>query len=272
MPIDYSSQTVLLTGASSGIGRELAIGLARRGAALVIVARREQRLQELAHQLRTDYGATVHVLAQDLSAPTVHLELRRAVDALDIQITSLINNAGFGTFGPFIGEDLHQLDREIAVDIATPMRLSAEFLPDMVSAGRGFLINVASMAAYTPTPRMAVYGASKAFILHFTESLWAELRGSGVLAFALSPGATGTEFNSVVGTDDATAGARMRTAADVAQTAFTHLDRRNPGPSAIDGMPNRIAASMLGLLSRRATATLMNRLTDPGRRDRTSAR
>jgi NAD(P)-dependent dehydrogenase (short-subunit alcohol dehydrogenase family) len=98
------------------------------------------------------------------------------------------------------------------------------------------------MAAYTPTPRMAVYGAAKAFVLSFTESLWIELRGTGVTAFALSPGATSTEFNTVVGTDDATAGARMRTADDVVATALAHLDSRNPGPSVIDGSTNRIGA------------------------------
>ncbi|KJQ52496.1 Sulfoacetaldehyde reductase [Microbacterium sp. SA39] len=101
----------------------------------------------------------------------------------------------------------------------------------MVAAGNGFLINVASLAAYTPTPRMAVYGAAKAFVLSFTESLWAETRASGVTVFALSPGATSTEFNSVVGTDDATSVARMRTAEDVVATALAHLERRNPGPA-----------------------------------------
>ena len=136
----------------------------------------------------------------------------------------------------------------------------------MVQTGRGFLINVASMAAYTPTPRMAVYGAAKAFVLSFTESLWAETRASGVTVFAISPGATSTEFNAVVGTDDATAGARMRTADDVVATALTHLDRPEPGPSVIDGSANRFGASIGRLLSRRSTAAMMYHLTDPARR------
>src|SRR5690606_23074598 len=112
-----------------------------------------------------------------------------------------------------------------------------------------FLVNVASMAAYTPTPRMAVYGATKAFVLSFTEALWAELRDTGLTVFALSPGATATEFNAVVGTDDATAGARMRTPEDVVATAVAHLERRNPGPSVIDGRSNRVAS----LVARHAT-------------------
>jgi short-subunit dehydrogenase len=265
MAFNYASQTVIVTGASSGIGRELARGLAKRGASIVLVARRKERLDELAETLRRDHNAMVYVASIDLSSPTADKDLRATVDAAGLRVTSLINNAGFGTFGSFVDEDRLQLDREIAVDISTPVKLSTEFLPDILTAGHGFLINVASMAAYTPTPRMAVYGAAKSFILSFTESLWAELRGFGVTAFALSPGATSTEFNSVVGTDDATAGARMRTAADVAATAFAHLEKRNPGPSVIDGVGNRFAAAAMGLVSRRATVNLMDRLTDPSR-------
>jgi short-subunit dehydrogenase len=266
MVFDYASQTVLVTGASSGIGVELATGLAKRGASLILVARRKDRLDALAEELRTDYHATVHTIAQDLTSPTADGELRNAVDSLGVTITGLINNAGFGTFGLFIDEDRTRLAEEIAVDISIPVKLSHEFLPDIISSGNGFLINVASMAAYTPAPRMAVYAAAKAFILNFTESLWAELRGSGVTAFALSPGATSTEFNAVVGTDDATAGARPRTASDVAATAFAHLEKRNPGPSVIDGASNRFAASALKLVGRRATVNMMHRLTDPSRR------
>jgi short-subunit dehydrogenase len=144
------------------------------------------------------------------------------------------------------------------------VQLTAIFLPDLI-AGNGYLINLASMAAYTPTPHMAVYGATKAFVLSFTESLWAELRGTGLTVFALSPGATSTEFNSVVGTDDATAGARMRHPQDVVATALRHLDRRHPGPSVIDGRPNRVAAVLGRAVSRRATVRFMHRLTDPTR-------
>ena len=127
------------------------------------------------------------------------------------------------------------------------------------------------MAAYTPTPRMAIYGAAKAFVLSFTESLWAETRGTGVTVFALSPGATSTEFNAVVGTDDATAGARMRTPDDVVTTALIHLARPNPGPSVIDGPLNRVGATAARMMGRRGTATMMHRVTDPARRKRTKA-
>lgn len=218
--LDYTQQTVLITGASSGIGASFARALAARGADLVLVARRRDRLDALASELMSAHGVTVTAITQDLGA----------------------------------------------VDISAPVQIRSAFLPEMVKTGKGFLINVASMAAYTFTPRMAVYGAAKAFVLSFTESLWAETRTSGVTVFALSPGATSTEFNAVVGTDDATAGARMRTPDDVVATALAHLDRRNPGPSVIDGSSNRAAAVIGRVVNRRATASLMHRLTDPARR------
>ena len=269
--LDYRTQTVLITGASSGIGAEFARALAARGADLVLVARRRDRLEALASELEAAHGVTITAIAQDLESPSAALDLSSAIADAGLQVTGVINNAGFGTFGDFAHEDPDRLRREIAVDVSAPVQLSAAFLPGMLEAGQGFLINVASMAAYTPTPRMAVYGAAKAFVLSFTESLWAETRGSGVTVFALSPGATSTEFNAVVGTDDATAGARMRTAADVVATALTHLERRNPGPSVIDGRANRMSSSIGRLMSRRTTATLMHRLTDPARRGRADA-
>lgn len=264
----YPDHTVLITGASSGIGASFARALASRGADLVLVARRRERLDALAEELVEAHGVRVTAITQDLGSPSVGSELAAAVAAHGIRVTGVINNAGFGTFGDFVDEEPDRLAQEIAVDVSAPVQITAAFLPRMVAAGDGFVINVASMAAYTPTPRMAVYGAAKAFVLSFSESLWAETRGAGVTVFAVSPGATSTEFNTVVGTDDATAGARMRTADDVVATALAHLERPNPGPSVIDGGSNRLAANLGRVLSRRRTATLMHRLTDPTRRTR----
>jgi short-subunit dehydrogenase len=269
--LDYPSHTILITGASSGIGATFARSLAGRGANLVLVARRRDRLDALATELTQAHGVTGTAITQDLGSPTVGVELAAAVAAAGLHVTGIINNAGFGTFGDFVEEDPDRLAQEIAVDVSAPVHISSAYLPDLVQAGTGFLINVASMAAYTPTPRMAVYGAAKAFVLSFTESLWAETRASGVTVFAVSPGATSTEFNAVVGTDDATAGARMRTPDDVVATALAHLDRRNPGPSVIDGSSNRVGAHIGRVMSRRGTVTMMSRLTDPARRNRTAA-
>lgn len=196
----------------------------------------------------------------DLASPTAVTELRSALDAAEVVVTSLINNAGFGSFGEFLHDDPERLNEMIAVDILAPVQLSHAFLPDIIAA-EGFLINVASMAASAPTPRMAVYGGAKAFVLSWTEALWAETRHTGATVFALSPGATSTEFNAVVGTDDATAGASMRTAEDVVATAMAHLERRSPGPSTIDGRQNRLAALAGRVLSRRTLAVMTHRLT-----------
>jgi short-subunit dehydrogenase len=265
--IDYRSQTVIITGASSGIGASFARSLAARGSHLILVARRRERLEALAAELENSHGARATVVVLDLTSPTAGQDLKAAVAAAGLRATSLINSAGFATFGDFVGEDRARITEEMAVDVSALVHLSMTFLPDIIAADGGFLINVASMAAYTPTPRMAVYGASKAFVLSFTESLWAELRGTGVTAFALSPGATSTEFNAVVGTDDATAGAKMRTPEGVVATALAHLESRNPGPSVIDGTANRIAASLTRLMSRRSTVNMMYRMTDPTRRE-----
>lgn len=265
--MDLTQHTVIITGASSGIGASFARALAARGANLVLVARRLDRLQSLAEELRDTHGIAALAVQLDLGGPQPAAALREALVAAGIQPTALINNAGFGTFGTFATEDPARLAEEIAVDVSAPVQLSSQFLPDLI-AGKGFLINVASMAAYAPTPRMAVYGAAKAFVLSFTESLWAELRGTGVTAFALSPGATSSEFNDVVGTEDATAGARKRTPDDVVATALRHLESRNPGPSVVDGGGNRVGAVLTRALPRRATVTAMLRVTDPARRAR----
>ncbi|MGO1504427.1 MAG: SDR family NAD(P)-dependent oxidoreductase [Brachybacterium sp.] len=217
-------------------------------------------VEQLADTLRAEHGAEVTVVPLDLASPTAVTELRSALDAAEVVVTSLINNAGFGSFGEFLHDDPERLNEMIAVDILAPVQLSHAFLPDIIAA-EGFLINVASMAASAPTPRMAVYGGAKAFVLSWTEALWAETRHTGATVFALSPGATSTEFNAVVGTDDATAGASMRTAEDVVATAMAHLERRSPGPSTIDGRRNRLAALAGRVLSRRTLAVMTHRLT-----------
>ena len=264
---NYPAQTVLITGASSGIGAAFARELAARGADLILVARRLDRLEALAGELEAAHGITATPLSFDLTSPTAGVDLHAAVTSRGLRATSVINNAGFGTFGRFLGEDVARLTQEIAVDVSTPVLISHAFLGDLIEAGDGFLINVASMAAYSPIPRMAVYGAAKSFVLSFTEALWAELRGTGVRTFVLSPGATSTEFNDVVGTEDATSGARKRSPEQVVATALAHLERRNPGPSVIDGASNRVAPVLGRLVSRRTMVTMTDRLTNPARRE-----
>lgn len=257
MTIDYRGARILITGASAGIGAQFARDLARRGADLVLVARRTERLKALAAELE---GVDVTVLPCDLTEPGAVAGLATELRARGITLTGLINNAGFGTYGPFAGEDAERLRTEIALDISAVVDLTRTFVDELGGSGRGVLINVASMAAYTPVPRMAVYAAAKAFVLSFTEALWHEHRRSGLRVLALSPGATQTEFFDVAG-QEAASGARMHTPELVVRTALRTLDRRNPPPSIAVGRLNRLMAGMTRLASRRLAVTAMGALT-----------
>ncbi|MGW4945716.1 SDR family NAD(P)-dependent oxidoreductase [Actinoplanes sp. NPDC004185] len=272
MTVDYRAQTVLLTGASSGIGAAFATALAARGSNLVLVARRAGRLTAMADELHRTHGVRVEAVPFDLGHPAAGSELRQAVADRGVAVTSLINNAAFGTFARFADADPGRLAEEIAVDVAAPVQLTAAFLPQLLSAANGFIINVAGVSAYFPSPRMAVYSAGKAFVLSFTESLWTELRGTGLTTFAVSPGATDTDFTTGMGPGAGvlTSG-RMRTPGDVVATALAHLERRDPGPGVVDGRSNQLGVIMSRLASRRRSALLMDRVLDPDRRAKTIA-
>jgi short-subunit dehydrogenase len=257
--MNYRNQTILITGASSGIGASFARALAARGSDLVLVARRRDRLDALATELMAAHKVTVTAITQDLGTPSAGRDLYATVAAAGLHVTGVINSAGFGTYGQLVEVDPDWSAQEIAVGVTAPVEISSAFLPTMITAGRGFLINVASLAGYTPIPGMAVYGAAKAFILSFTEALWVETRTSGVTVFVVSPGTTNTEF------DDSSRSPKARTADNVVATALAHLDRRNPGPSVIDGASNRLTSILPRFMTRRATALLVERVTDPGR-------
>ena len=186
--VEYRGQTTLVTGASSGIGAEFAREFARRGSDVVLVARRPDRLEGLAVELTADHGVRAEAIPLDLSLPASGRTLAEEVDRRGLAVTSLVNNAGFGTFGPFHTEDPERLRQEINVDVASVVDISRAFIGRLRANGGGVLINVASMAAYQPIPNMAVYAATKAFVLNFTEALWQESLGTGLRVVALSPG------------------------------------------------------------------------------------
>ncbi|BAH49014.1 SDR family NAD(P)-dependent oxidoreductase [Rhodococcus opacus] len=258
MPFDASGTTVLVTGASAGLGAEFARRLADRGADLVLVARRGEKLEQLAAELRAAHHVTVTVLPFDLATPGAGARLRAELAARDIRIDSLINNAGFGTHGDFASADLERLTAEIQLNVTTLVDLSHTFLPDLIR-GRGALVNVASTAAFQPTPGMAVYGATKAFVLNFTEALWAEARGTGLTVLAVCPGPTRTEFFDVVGSEDAAVG-RMQTADQVVATALRALDRRSTPPSVVSGLLNWVSSVSTRFATRRIGALASGRL------------
>jgi short-subunit dehydrogenase len=182
--------TALVTGASSGIGLAFARKLAASGHDLVVVARSEDKLKELADELRVD----VEVLPADLTDPEQLAAVEARCANADRPIDVLVNNAGSGTNGQFAMTALEVLDREVALDVVAPMRLTHAALPGMLARGSGGILNVASIAAFQAGPQNAVYSASKAFVLSFTEAVHEEVRTSGVHVTVVCPGATRTEF------------------------------------------------------------------------------
>lgn len=247
-PVDYTNQTILVTGASSGIGVAFARALAARGANLVLVARRLDRLEALATELQAAHGIRAEVIGLDLGTAAAGRTLKSRTDELGLAITGVVNNAGFGTDGPFLNEDPDTLAAEIAVDITALVDISRAFIEPLRSAGTGILVNVASMAAHQPIPGMAVYSASKAFVLNFTEALWHESRSTGLRVLALSPGLTSTEFFDVLGAEQYQG--NYETPEQVVQTALKALDR-NRRPSITSGRRNAFLTSAARLLTRR---------------------
>jgi short-subunit dehydrogenase len=189
-------ETALVTGASSGIGEQFARQLSARGHEVLLVARRAERLEQLAAEL----PGRAHVVACDLAADA-H-ELRDRVDGLDLEIDLLVNNAGFGTHGRFLEQDPSREAEEIRLNCEAVVTLTHAFLPAMVERGRGGVIVVASTAGMQPIPYEAVYAATKAFALSFTDALHMELRGTGVRAMSVNPGPVPTEWQDVAGFDD----------------------------------------------------------------------
>ena len=193
--------TALVTGASTGIGYELARLFARNGYDLVLVARTAAPLEKVAAELESLAGAKVRVLAQDLSRPNAPVEIFDELQRLGVQVDVLVNNAGFGTHGPFATIDAAANVELLQVNIISLTHLTRLFLPGMIARRAGKIMNVASMAAFLPGPFMATYYASKAYVLHFSEALSSELRGSGVTVTALCPGPVNTEFQKRAGVE-----------------------------------------------------------------------
>lgn len=249
-----------MTGASSGFGVEFARRFAARGDDLVLVARRREPMEELATELRTTHGVTAHVVPLDLAQPAAPARLLAEVTERDLDVHVLVNNAGFGTYGPFAGEDPDRIAAEVAVNVTAVTLLSRLFLPTLLRADDGVLLNVASTASYQPGPNLAVYAATKAYVRSLTEAIWQETRGTGLSVLALSPGPTQTEFFEAAGSDRFKVG-QMLSVADVVDVAFRTLGRRNPPPSVVAGARNRLTAVVTGLVPRRLTLAVAGRLT-----------
>ena len=190
-------QKALITGASAGLGLEYARQLAEVGTNLILVARRKERLEKLAAELRDKYGIKVEVLAADLSREENIEQLVQKIKQTE-DLDLLINNAGFGGFGQFYADEKGQYEQMIMVHVIATVRLTRAALPGMIKRKRGAVINVSSVAAFSPLSG-SMYSSTKAFLVMFSENLQTELQGTGVKVQALCPGLTHTEFHEVAG-------------------------------------------------------------------------
>jgi short-subunit dehydrogenase len=268
LPTPAPDRTAIVTGASSGIGVEIARELARRGHGVTLVARSADKMSDLAAELR-GWGVRAEVVPCDLSDRGARAQLPDRIGELDLTVDLLVNNAGFSTLGPVSKADPDAEMKMIEVDVVTVADLCTRFVAGMVDRGRGAVLNVASTAAFQPIPGQAGYAACKAFVLSYTRSLGGELRGTGVTATTLCPGPVETGFVEAAGfTDEEAKGAMpsfmWESAEAVAKTGVEAMDKGRP--VAIPGPANRVAAMAAHLTPKQVLVPLLAR-QHPGLRD-----
>jgi uncharacterized protein len=256
--MEHTSTTALVTGASSGIGAEFARQLADRGADVVLTARREDRLAGVAAEIRHGTGSSVAVVPHDLAAPGAGAALTAELDRRGIAPDTLVNAAGLGTYGGFVRDDPTRVVDQLSVNVTALVELTRALLPGMLVTGRGALVNVASTSAFQPTPSMAVYGATKAFVLSFTEALAHEHRQDRLRVLAVCPGATATEFFDVMGSHDPVVGPPA-SAVDVVASALGALDAARPSSYHVVGRRNRLQVALSRWFPRSTTVALTAR-------------
>lgn len=257
---DRTPPLAVVTGASAGIGRELARVLAAEGFRLAVVARREERLRALAGELEGAHGVRVHPIPMDLTAQGAPAALRSRTLELAGVPEVVVNNAGIGTQGAFAETPLEDTLRLLRLNLVALTALTRRFLPDLLDRGRGRILNVASTAAFQPGPWMATYYAGKAYVLHLSEALDEELRGTGVGVTTLCPGPTRTEFQARAEME--TSGIAdpwwVMDAAVVARAGYRGMvaGRR----IVIPGLVNKLTATSHRYLPRRLVARIAGRL------------
>ncbi len=256
--MDMKGKTVLITGASSGIGYELSKLFAADGANLVLVARNEQRLNEIA----SDLGVRVTVLAKDLSDPASPDEIAAALQAQSIGVDVLVNNAGFGTYGPFAKLDWAEELRMLQVNVVSLTHLTKLFLPGMIERRSGRILNIGSTGSFAPGPLMAAYCATKAYVLSLSEAISEEVRGTGVSVTALCPGVTRTGFQARANVEHTqlTSGSMM-SARQVAEAGYKALLRGQA--VVVPGFVNQLLAFAVRITPRSLTRRISHRLMQP---------
>jgi uncharacterized protein len=259
LPAPAAGATALVTGASSGIGSAIARELAARGHGVTLVARREERLRELAADLERDHGVRAEAIASDLARAGERDRLEQSLSALGLAVSVLVNNAGFGSGRDFVAEDRERLVEMVRVNCEALLDLQARFLPGMLSRGEGAILNIASTAAYQPMPGNGTYAASKAFVLNLGEAVHEELRGTGVTLTTICPGPVRTEFPEAAGIGEASEklpGAFWMSSEELATDA---LDAAARGKRVVvPGLVNR-AGTLAGHYSPRGVALRISR-------------
>ena len=256
LPAPKTTHVAVVTGASSGIGAEIARELSRRGHTLVLVARSAEKLQALADELPTP----AYVVVADLTERESRAGLLPGLEGRGLTPQILVNNAGFSTLGPVHRSDPGRELRMIEVDVATVADLCSRFTPGMVERGSGAVLNVASTAAFQPPPGQAAYGAAKAFVLSYTRSISAELNGTGVTATVLCPGPVETGFGERAGfsrkeAESAFPAFLWMPATEVARTAVEGMDKGTQ--VVIPGLANRAGAAFAHLMPKRVLLPIL---------------
>lgn len=261
-PFAFTGKTSLVTGASSGLGAEFARQLAARGSDLVLVARSADRLEALADDLRASHRVTVTTLPADLSVAGEVSRVAAFTAAAEVSV--LVNDAGFATYGPFVSLDPGREQAEVMVNAMAPVDLAHAVLPGMLARRSGGIITVASSIAFQSSPRHAVYGASKAFALAFSEALWAETRGSGVRIVALCPGPVATGFLAALGDQAAATSSIYRRGAEpagVVRAGLRGFDR--DAMTVVPGLRTRFLAQGYRFMPRTAMVRMAGRMLAP---------
>jgi len=252
---------VLITGASSGIGLEFSKVFAKHNHNLILVARSSEALTELKTHLEKNFGVDVKIIIKDLANPNSPGEIYEEVHKLGIDVSILVNNAGFGTYGKFLEQDLVVEHEMIQVNIDALTQLTKLFLKDMLAKGRGKILNVASTASFQPGPFMAVYSATKAYVLSFSEALAEELRGTGVTVTTLCPGPTKTNFQKVAKIDGGSLfGKNIPAGKDVAEFGYDAMIQGKR--VAVYGFKNRFLSQASRFLPRKTVTRIVRKMQE----------
>ncbi len=261
MMSEWKHKTALITGASSGIGEAFAQRLAADGANLILTARSQDRLEVLAAQLRSQFGISVNVIGADLANPTGAREIFEETERANLSVDLLINNAGFGALGEFAELSLPRQLEMIQVNVTALVELTHLFLEPMRARRSGAVLNVASTASFQAIPYFAIYAATKAFVLSFSEALMEECRPFGIRVMALCPGSTMTNFREVAGSQHLNAPRSTQTSAQVVEAGLTALSQ---GRSfVISGMTNKIQTHLERIVPRGVVTKMAGKIFKP---------